>query len=55
MKSSVSHYTSVITQDGNSALMMAARWGRTKVVSLLLEAEANIHLQNNVLTMLVNE
>ena len=37
-----------ITQDGDSALMMAAGKGRTEVVSLLLEAGANIHLQNKV-------
>ena len=45
---SVSLHSSVITQDGYSALMMAARDGRTEVVSLLLEAGANIHLQNEV-------
>ena len=39
---------SVITQDGNSALMMAARWGRTEDVSLLLKAGANTVLQNKV-------
>ena len=40
---------SVITQDGDSALMMAVRrWDRSKVVSLLLEAEANTDLQNKV-------
>ena len=39
---------SVITQDGDSALMMAARKGKTKVVSLLLEAGANIHIENKV-------
>ena len=39
---------SVITQDGDSALMIAAREGRTEVVSLLLEAGANIHIQNKV-------
>ena len=39
---------SVITQDGDTALMKAAQEGRTKVVSLLLEAGANIDLQNNV-------
>ena len=45
----VSLHMSVITQDGNSALMMAVRrWGRTEV-SLLLEAGANIDLQNEVL------
>ena len=39
---------SVITQDGESLLMMAVRWGRTEAVSLLLEAGANIDLQNEV-------
>ena len=40
---------SVITQDGNSALMIAARKrGRTKVVSLLLKAGAKLNLQNKV-------
>ena len=45
---SVSLHMSVITQNGDSALMMAAGWGATKVVSLLLDAVANIHLQNKV-------
>ena len=40
---------SVIIQNGSSALMMAAEVGRTEVVSLLLEAGANIELQNKVL------
>ena len=44
----VSLHMSVLTQNGDSALMMAAREGRTEVVSLLLEAGANIHLQNKV-------
>ena len=39
---------SVITQDGDSALMMAIRWGRTEIVLLLLEAGANTDLQNKV-------
>ena len=39
---------SVFTQDGDSALMIAAREGMTEVVPLLLEAGANIHLQNEV-------
>ena len=40
---------SVITQwDGDSALMMAVREGRTEVVPLLLEAGANTDLQNKV-------
>ena len=39
---------SAITQDGDTALMMAAREGRTEVVSLLLKAGANTDLQNKV-------
>ena len=40
---------SVITQDGESALMMAVRrWGGTEVFSLLLKAGANTDLQNKV-------
>ena len=39
---------SVITQYGDSALMMAAKEGRNEVVSLLLEAGANTDLQNKV-------
>ena len=39
---------SVITQYGDSALMMAASEGRTEVVPLLLEAGANTDLQNKV-------
>ena len=39
---------SVITQDGDSALMIAVREVRTEVVPLLLKAGANIHLQNKV-------
>ena len=39
---------SVITQYKDTALMMAVREGRTEVVLLLLEAGANIHLQNEV-------
>ena len=39
---------SVIAQDGESVLMMAARKGRTEVVSLLLDAGANTDLQNKV-------
>ena len=46
---SVSLHMSVITQDGDSALMMAARrWGETEVISLLLKAGANVQLQNKV-------
>ena len=39
---------SVITQDGNSALMLAARRGMTEIVSLLLKARAKTDLQNKV-------
>ena len=39
---------SIITQRGDTALMMAAREGRTEVVSQLIEAAANILLQNKV-------
>ena len=39
---------SVMTQNGESALMMAARKGRTEVVSLLLEAGPNTDLQDEV-------
>ena len=46
---SISLYMSVITQGGDSALMIAARlWDSIGVVWLLLEAGANIHLQNKV-------
>ena len=46
---------SVITQSGDSALTMAARDGRTEVVSLLLEAEANTDLQNKVVCSVMYE
>ena len=39
---------SVITQDGDSALMMAVKAYRIEVVSLLLKAGANTDLQNEV-------
>ena len=39
---------SVITQRGDSPLMMAAREGRTDIVSLLVKAGANIYLWNKV-------
>ena len=38
----------IITQNRDTALMIAVREGRTEVVSLLLEAGANIHLRNKV-------
>ena len=45
---SVSLHTSVIPQDGDSALMIAISWGRTEVVPLLLEVGASTDLQNKV-------
>ena len=45
---SVPLHMSVITQDGDSVLTMAVREGMTEVVSLLLEARANIDLQHKV-------
>ena len=40
--------THVITQTGLSSLMDAASNGMTEVVSLLLEAGADTHIQNKV-------
>ena len=45
---SVSLHMSVITQKGNSPLMIASRKGRTEVVSLLQKAGTNIELQDKV-------
>ena len=45
---SVSLHMSVISQDGDSPLMVAASWGRTEVVSLLVKAGAALDLQNKV-------
>ena len=45
---SVSLHVSIVTQDGESPLMMAARSGRTEVVSLLVEAGAALDLQDEV-------
>ena len=39
---------SVITQDGDSALMIAARQSKTEVVLLLLKGGSNIHLEDKV-------
>ena len=41
-------HTSVITQDGYSALMKAAYMGQTEVVVELAKAGADLNLQNNV-------
>ena len=38
----------VITQDGESALMKAARWGNTEGVVELVEAGANVNMQTEV-------
>ena len=45
-------WKSFITQDGDSALTLAARDGLTDVVMELVKAGANLDLQNNVKTYL---
>ena len=45
---SVSLHMSVITQRGESPLMLAMRSGETEVVSLLVKAGAALDLQNMV-------
>ena len=45
---SVSLHMSVITQRGESPLMLAAGSGKTEVVSLLVKAGAALDLQNKV-------
>ena len=45
---SVSLHMSVISQSGDSPLILAARWGKTEVVSLLVKAGAALDLQNVV-------
>ena len=40
---------SVVTQDGDSALMMAAKHGHTDIVVELVKAGAKLDLQNKVL------
>ena len=45
---SVSLHVSIITQSGDSLLVLAVRSGRTEVVSLLVEAGAALDLQNEV-------
>ena len=44
----VSYYTCLSSQDGNSALMRAAKWGKTEVVMKLIKAGAYLNLQNKV-------
>ena len=47
--SSVSnHIMSVITQEGDSALMVTVRKGRIKIVQLLIKAGAKLDLLNKV-------
>ena len=41
-------HMSVIIQDGVSALMVAAMWGRTEIVVELVKARANVDMQNKV-------
>ena len=41
-------YTCLSSQDGDSALMTAAWWGRTEVVKELVKAGAQLDLQNKV-------
>ena len=41
-------HMSVITQEGYSALMWAARRGKTDVVVELVKAGANVDMQNKV-------
>ena len=46
-------HMSVITQDGNSALMRAAYYGHTETIKELVKSNANLDLQNNVRIQLV--
>ena len=46
--------TSVITQSGETALMIAVENGRTQVVVELLKKNVNVDLQNNVSTCYYN-
>ena len=41
-------YIHMFTQDGQSALMRAALWGKTEVIVELLKAKATVDLQDNV-------
>ena len=44
----VSYYTCLSSQDGDSALIRAAMKGWTEVVAELIQAGANLNLQNKV-------
>ena len=41
-------HMSVITQKGGSPLICAAEWGRTGAINELINAGANLDLQNEV-------
>ena len=41
-------HMSVITQDGDSPLILAAEWGRTGAITQLINAGANLDLQDEV-------
>ena len=41
-------HMSVITQNGGSPLIWAAEWGRTGAITQLVNAGANLDLQNKV-------
>ena len=42
-------HMSVITQDGDSALLKVAYYRRTEIVKELIKAKANLDLQNKVI------
>ena len=44
----VSYYTCLSSQDGDSALMRAASWGKTEIVVELIKTGAHLNLQNKV-------
>ena len=44
----VSYYTCLSSQAGDSALIKAARWGKTEVAVELIKAGVNLNLQNKV-------
>ena len=48
-------YIHVHVQRGYSALMWAATWGMTEVVKELVEAGADLNLQDNVCNVYVDE
>ena len=44
----VCYFLVLIIQRGETAVMLAAYWGKSESLQLLLEANANLNLQNNV-------